>query len=73
MGYDLVEMLAEAKTFLGQAPGTTSDPAEQPAAGDGKQRPLLRRSRCLPRLSRSVRHPDSQLAQTTASRESTFP
>jgi hypothetical protein len=28
--------------------------AEQPAAGDSKQRPLLRRSRCLPRLSRSV-------------------
>jgi len=29
--------------------------AEQPAAGDGKQRPLVPRSRCLPRLSRSVR------------------
>jgi hypothetical protein len=28
MGDDLVEVLAEAKTFLGQAPGTTSDPAE---------------------------------------------
>src|SRR5262249_52561547 len=27
----------------------------QPAASDGKQRPLVPRSRCLPRLSRSVR------------------
>src|SRR5215471_9076138 len=26
----------------------------QPAAGDGTQRPLVPRSRCLPRLSRSV-------------------
>jgi hypothetical protein len=29
--------------------------AEQPAAGDGKQRPLVPRSRCLPRLTRGVR------------------
>jgi hypothetical protein len=30
--------------------------AEPPAAGDGKQRPLVPRSRSSPRLSRSVRH-----------------
>ena len=35
MGDDLVEVLAEAQTFLGQAPGTTSDPAEPGHAGDG--------------------------------------
>jgi hypothetical protein len=29
--------------------------AQQPAAGDGLQRSLVPRSRCLPRLSRSVR------------------
>ena len=34
---------------------------------------LLRRSRFRQQLTPSVRHPDSQLAQTTASRESTFP
>ena len=28
MGDDLIEVFAEAQTFLGQAPGTTSDPAE---------------------------------------------
>src|SRR5262245_15871890 len=31
--------------------------AQQPAAGDGKQLPLVPRSRCLPRLSRSVGRP----------------
>jgi hypothetical protein len=33
MGDDLIEVLAEAKTLLGQAPGTTSDPAERRASG----------------------------------------
>ena len=37
--------------------------AEQPAAGDGCQRPLVPRSRCLPRLSRSVRLQASRQGQ----------
>jgi hypothetical protein len=40
---------------------------EQPAAGDGKQRPLVPRSRCLPRLSRSV-----DMTSAVKSREQLF-
>src|SRR5262245_34966775 len=47
--------LAETR---GHAPGLCpmmhSDIAEQPAAGDGRQRERRRSGRCLPRLSRSV-------------------
>jgi hypothetical protein len=39
----------------GQAPRTTLDAAQQGGAGDGKQRPLVPRSRCLPRLTPGVR------------------
>ena len=38
--------------------------AEQPAAGDGRQRPLVPRARCLPRLSRSVRRSPPLLSRT---------
>jgi hypothetical protein len=68
MGDDLIEVLAEAKTFLGQAPGTTSDPAEPGHAGDGFQRPLVPRSRFQPRLTRSVRRVERASTQKGGTR-----
>ena|SRR5262249_58400358 len=58
----LCTMLADVSTHpghtedgLGQAPGTTSDPAEPRHAGDGLQRSLVPRSRFQPRLMPGVR------------------
>jgi hypothetical protein len=47
----------EGKRKMGRESGRSSvpDPAQQGGAGDGKQRPLVPRSRCLPRLTPGVR------------------
>ena len=57
----------------GQAPSTTSDPAEQAHAGDGKQRPLVPRSRCSPRLMRGVGQQTLKPQETKAKRTPCYP
>jgi hypothetical protein len=69
----LCTMLAAVSTHpghtedgLGQAPGTTSDPAEPRHAGDGLQRSLVPRSRFQPRLMPDVRVPWQEARQHEA-------
>jgi hypothetical protein len=47
---------------IGKPPGRGGPVAKHGFAGDGKQRPLVPRSRCLPRLKPSVRLPHNPWA-----------